>query len=112
MKWSLPYRHDAFHFAKHAFRQVLDGDAGAGRLAGEIFSINRVKGGKVRDVRQETGGLHDAGEVRALAFKQCLDVGHDLLGLFLDGVAHHLAGRRGERNLAGKEGDAVYDDSL
>ena len=94
---------DAFDFDEGAGGEVRDLDAGAGRLRGEVLTVDSVERREVVDVVQEAGGLQHVVEVGAGGFQDFAEVLADLMGLALDGGVDDLALGGVDRDLPGGE---------
>lgn len=76
------------------------------------FGVDAVNGGKVAHVLQKDGGLDDAAGVGAAGFKDSLEVGECLVGLWDDAAIDDLGGRWDEGNAAGDEDEVAGLDGL
>ena len=95
---------DDFDFDAGGLRQAghLDGGAG-GEIAGEIFGVDFVHAGEVREVGQEHGALHDVGEGELLVVEDGLHILQHAFGLHLDVALDEVAGRGVDGDLSGAE---------
>ena len=102
---------DGLDLAQDILRQLSDGAAAPGGLAGEELGIDLVEGGEIAHVRQEAGGLDHPAKVRARGLQNggniaaaALRLGGDALGDIAGGGIHG--------DLAGAENKRAYDHAL
>ena len=78
--------------AQDTLGQILDGNAAAGGLGGEVLCVDLVEGGKVGDIGQEAGGLDDLVVAGTGGFQDRAHVLAALLGLGGDELAISMPG--------------------
>ena len=75
-------------FAQDTLGQILDSNAAAGGLGGEVLCVDLVEGGKVGDIGQEAGGFDDLVVAGTGGFQDRTHVLAALLGLGGDAFGH------------------------
>ena len=95
---------DYFNLDTGAFRQRGDLDGGSRRkVRGEVFGIDLVHPGEIREVRHVHCALDDIGEGQLLVVEDGLHVLQDAVGLGLDVTRDEIPGGRINGDLAGAE---------
>lgn len=102
-----------FDFHDGGLRQGGNLDGGTrGKIASEIFGVDFVHAGEVREVGEENGALHHVAERELLIFENRFDVFQNSFGLRLDIAVDEIASGRVERDLSGAEQHVANADSV